>query len=178
MGLRQISQEEYTKRQQEIVDTANSLVTAARDQLSFIRSVQDTTLRKSLITNEKSVYAIIKQLYTLTLRNSRVCVKRDASPNMKSGFAKQKPINEATALFANNFLGSKEDEKWEPGQLKSRNEVTRLICDYVKKNALNSPSDRRQIVPDENLSALIGTTETVTYNHIQSVLGKVCFQTF
>jgi hypothetical protein len=170
MGLRQISQEEYDKRQQEIIETAHTLITAAREQLSFIRSVQDVSLRKTLVSNEKGVYAIIKQLYTLTLRNSRVCVKRDASPNMKSGFAKQKPISNAMATFSSGTDG------WDVGVSKSRNDVTRMICDYVKKNSLNALEDKRKIVPDERLAALIGTSETVTYNYIQSVLGKVCFE--
>jgi hypothetical protein len=158
MGLRQISQEEYTKRQQEIVDTANNLVTVARDQLSFIRSVQDPALRKKLVSNEKAVYAVIKQLYTLTLRNSRVCVKKDASPNMKSGFAKQKPISQAMSDFA-KACNETTGEEWDVGALKSRNEVTRLICNYIKNNKLNSPEDKRRILPDAYLSALISSSE-------------------
>lgn len=169
MGLRQISQEEYDKRQQEIVETAHGLIVAAREQLSFIRAIQDAALRKTLVANEKGVYAIIKQLYTLALRNSRVCVKRDASPNMKSGFAKQKPISDAMAEFSEGTDG------WGPGASKSRNDVTRMICEYVKKHGLNAMEDKRRIVPDERLAALIGTSEIVTYNHIQSVIGKACF---
>lgn len=165
MGPRYVSQEEYNTRQKNLIDTAEQLIVAARNQLSFIRSIHDTALRKQLIQNEKGVYAIIKQLCTMTLKTSRLCVRREASPQMKSGFAKPKKISAAMCEFAG----------WDAAELRSRNDVTRYICDYVKSRALNDANDRRRILPDDKLARLIGTASPVTYNHIQSVLGKLCF---
>lgn len=166
MSPRHVSQQEYDARQQELVNTAQQLVVAARDQLAFIRTVRDAVLRKQLVENEKHVYNLIKTLCGLTLKTSRVVVKRDVSPQMKSGFAKQKPISGAMALFSG----------WAAGTLHSRNDVTRNICEYIKTHGLNRADDRRWIQPDERLGALLGTAEAVTYNHVQSVLEKICFE--
>jgi hypothetical protein len=40
-------------------------------------------------------------------------------------------------------------------QMRSRVEVTKFICDYIKSNNLQNPQDRRQIVPDSKLCKLL-----------------------
>jgi chromatin remodeling complex protein RSC6 len=45
---------------------------------------------------------------------------------------------------------------WAADQPKSRIEVTKFLCKYVKDNNLQNPSDKRQIVPDAKLAKLLG----------------------
>jgi hypothetical protein len=42
-----------------------------------------------------------------------------------------------------------------PDDLKSRVDVTKFLCNYIRENNLQNPTDKRQIVPDAKLSKLI-----------------------
>jgi len=44
---------------------------------------------------------------------------------------------------------------WDPSELKSRVDVTKFICNYVKDRDLQNPEDRRQILPDHQLTRLL-----------------------
>ena len=54
---------------------------------------------------------------------------------------------------------------------KSRVQVTKYICDYIKKNDLQNPADRRQIRPNSQLKKLLrlkGAQENpLTYYSLQ-----------
>jgi chromatin remodeling complex protein RSC6 len=63
-----------------------------------------------------------------------------------SGFLKPVMISGEMA----NFTG------WNPKELRSRVEVTKYICDYIKEHNLQDPTDRRQIKPDSKLQKLLG----------------------
>jgi upstream activation factor subunit UAF30 len=85
--------------------------------------------------------------------------------NTTSGFMKQVPISKEMAKFAN----------WDPSQLRSRVEVTKFICDYVKQHNLQNPQDRRQILPDDKLSKLLNydakkSDKPLTYYYLQRVI--------
>ena len=62
---------------------------------------------------------------------------------------------------------------WPDGELKSRVDVTRYICNYIKENELQNPENRRFIVPDKKLHTLLGSNdsgEPLRYCDIQSRL--------
>jgi chromatin remodeling complex protein RSC6 len=44
---------------------------------------------------------------------------------------------------------------WDPTELKSRVDVTKFICAYVKDHNLQNPEDRRQILADPKLTKLL-----------------------
>ena len=51
----------------------------------------------------------------------------------------------------------------------ARVEVTRLINAYVKERGLQNPADKRQILPDAALSAILAPSDsTLTYFNLQS----------
>ena len=59
----------------------------------------------------------------------------------------------------------------------SRVDVTKHICNYIKKNNLQNPKDRRQIFPDKKLSLLLNydskTAEhPLTYFRIQALMKR------
>jgi chromatin remodeling complex protein RSC6 len=92
-------------------------------------------------------------------------VKSTRKNNTNSGFLKPVKISKEMAKFTG----------WEANELRSRVDVTKMICDYIKKNNLQNPSDRRQIMADTKLSKLLNydskkDTEPLTYYRIQSFM--------
>ena len=65
--------------------------------------------------------------------------------NNSSGFMKPVKISKDMTKFTG----------WDASELKSRVDVTRYICNYVKEHDLQNPADRRQIVPDKKLRNLL-----------------------
>lgn len=95
-------------------------------------------------------------------RISKQRVRGTRQNNTTSGFMKPVKISGDMASFTG----------WDAGQLRSRVEVTKYICDYIKKNELQNPEDRRQIVPDAKLSKLLGydkkkEDKPLTYYYLQ-----------
>jgi chromatin remodeling complex protein RSC6 len=63
---------------------------------------------------------------------------------------------------------------WDQSELRSRVEVTKFICNYVKENNLQNPTDKRQIVSDKKLSKLLDYNskeeKPLTYFYLQTKL--------
>jgi chromatin remodeling complex protein RSC6 len=57
----------------------------------------------------------------------------------------------------------------------SRTEVTRSICDYIKRHDLQDKANRRIIVPDQRLSGLLKLEkgQTLTYFDLQSKMNHL-----
>ena len=90
-------------------------------------------------------------------------VKRQMSADMSktSGFLKPVSVSNEVSTFAG----------WSKGEQHSRVDVTKFICEYVKKNDLQNPKDRRQILPDKKLRSLLklkeNEKEPLTYYSLQ-----------
>lgn len=86
--------------------------------------------------------------------------------NSQSGFQKPVRISEAVARFTG----------WDAAEPRARVEVTNFVCDYIKKNNLQSPEDRRVINADAQLSQLLDYQRerdgNLTYATIQKLLAK------
>ena len=64
--------------------------------------------------------------------------------------------------------------EWIPGVLKSRVEITRLLCTYVKENKLANPENKRHILGNDAFRNLLKyTSETITYPDMQKYLHVV-----
>lgn len=106
------------------------------------------------------------------LRNKAVRVmkqkhKTGRTNNKNSGFLKPVAISHEMAKFTG----------WDHKELKSRVEVTKYICDYIKKHDLQNPEDRRQIKPDAKLQKLLGynprkNKEPLRYYSLQTHLKR------
>lgn len=149
----------------ETVETEfDALVDAIRTEIESIRSSTD----KKKGTGVKFLRQVGKRLKLLksdTLRVSKQRQRSNRQKNTTSGFMKQVPISKEMAKFAN----------WDPSQLRSRVEVTKFICDYVKQHNLQNPQDRRQILPDDRLSKLLNfdakkSDKPLTYYYLQRVI--------
>lgn len=92
--------------------------------------------------------------------------KRLNNENKKpSGFNKPKPV--PTEII--NLLGL------EKGAELPRTKITKLIYGYIKDNKLQSPEDKRTILPDAKLKKLFNLKkdEAVTFYNIQTHIKKV-----
>jgi len=86
--------------------------------------------------------------------------------NNHSGFLKPVQISGEIAKFTG----------FDASQLHSRVDVNNYICDYIKKNNLQNPEDRRQILPDDKLAKVIGytpgTDKPLTYPVLQQFMTR------
>lgn len=145
----------------EMVSTIQLEMDARRDDKSH------TVTLKTL----KTLMSDVKRLRTNSLKMCRKTRRRASTPEVDadgneilSGF--KKPVSISKGLL--KFTG------WNPEENYSRNDVTRFICDYIKKNELQKPEDRRVILPDRKLSKLLGysakDSEPLTYFRIQKLI--------
>ena len=75
--------------------------------------------------------------------------KRENARKSPSGFAKPNKISNELC----DFIGVPH------GTEKSRTDITRYINSYVKEHNLNKPTNRRVILPDEKLKAILNIKE-------------------
>jgi chromatin remodeling complex protein RSC6 len=109
----------------------------------------------------KKVNRVVKGLKTKSIRVMGKKPKKRT--NVNSGFLKQVSISKEMA----KFIGC------DAGELKSRVDVTKAICAYIKGNNLQNPKDRREILPDSKLKKLLRIEkgeEPLTYYRVQSKL--------
>tara|TARA_B100000497_G_scaffold105410_1_gene121667 strand:- start:5350 stop:6054 length:705 start_codon:yes stop_codon:yes gene_type:complete len=138
------------------------------DNMSTLIEKEIENLRQNPKLNSvKFLRTINKQLKTLQKDSSRVMkqkVKTERKNNATSGFLK--PVNISNEL--SSFTG------WNPEELRSRVEVTKYICDYIKENNLQNPEDRREIKPDPKLQKLLGlkNKDTLKYYSLQTHLKQ------
>ena len=81
------------------------------------------------------------------------------TPSFSSGFLKPVMISDELAAFTG----------LDKNLYQSRVEITKCLCDYIKKNKLNNPQDQRYIDADDALMKLFGK-DKFTYYAMQSYL--------
>jgi chromatin remodeling complex protein RSC6 len=125
--------------------------------LKFLRNIN-----KNLGTLKKDAGKLIRQRKKISTDDSTATLKD--TNKTTSGFLKPVPISNAIAQFTG----------WSPNELKSRVEVTKFLCNYIKDNNLQNPSDRRQILADAKLTKLLecNNSTPLTYFDMQSHLKK------
>ena len=143
----------------EIINLIDSEITSLRDSQTKTKGVKFLrTLGKKVKTLKNHSARMIKQ------RNT---TNKKVSNNSNSGFLKPVQISKEMAKFTG----------WDASQLKSRVDVTKFLCNYIKENDLQNPKDRRQILADSKLSKLLKydskkETNPLTYFRIQSCLKE------
>jgi len=129
--------------------------------LSQFQDVQNVmkTLHSNLKVLEKEV---MKERKESKKRESKQ-KKKGGAKKTASGFAQASPITPALA----DFLGLGHDQQI------ARTEVTSKVIAYVKAQNLQNPANKKQIVPDTKLSALLQSgNEVVTFFNLQTFLKK------
>jgi hypothetical protein len=98
----------------------------------------------------KSSAPITKQLELLQKRTKpKKSTKGSLLKNQNSGLLKPVEISEKMCEFAG----------WEIGELHSRVDVTKAICNYIKTNELQKTSNKKTILPDDVLKKILNWDE-------------------
>jgi chromatin remodeling complex protein RSC6 len=144
----------------EQVDNLKRVLATLTEQATVIKSLINT-VRNVIKDSDKQS----KELEKLRNKRSRVKAERSADA-LPSGITKPVAISDELAVF----LGVA------PGTLVPRNEVTKGVSAFVKKNEISDPANKQRFVLDERpaaktLRALLGNpTEDVTYFNLQKYL--------
>lgn len=140
------------------------------DELLLMLNNQLTDVKQNGVnTNQckQNYQLIIKEVKKLR-KNSRSSIKNkgnyNKNPNIKHGFKNPMPITDKLSEFAN----------WPKGEMKSRIDVTRLLCNYIKDNNLQKPTNRIFINPDEKLQKLLDPNkeyvDNLKYTNMQKLI--------
>ena len=157
--------QETPKRTRRVVDRESvvrdfdSLLQTLEDHVEQLRST-DAKSRKN--TGVKFVKSLTKSLRTLkkdTEKAMKMKRKTNRAKNTTSGFMKPVQISDEMVKFTG----------WDADAPKSRVDVTKFICNYIKENELQKPEDRRVILPDAKLKKILNHQdgENLTYYSLQ-----------
>lgn len=160
-----------TEKKKRNVPTRDTILSSLEDLISSIDE-QVLKLRESSDKTKgvKFLRSVNKKLKTVKAHSARVMKQRKTTkrkPNPNSGF--NKPVKLSKELT--KFTG------WKANELRSRVDVTKYICNYIKEHDLQNPKDRRQIrvEDDSKLKKLLNydpskEDQPVTYFHLQKLL--------
>ncbi len=122
----------------------DALVQSVEAEIENLRSASN-----GKVSGVKFLRSLNKSLKQLKKDTTRAMKQKRKNPNRakntSSGFMKPVPISGEMSKFTG----------WNSDELKSRVDVTKYICGYIRDNNLQNPDDRRQIVPDKKLQALL-----------------------
>lgn len=145
-----------------VIEELDGLVTMINSEVERLRGAPAKTKGVKFL---RSLNKRVKTLKSDVTRVTRQRQKTTRKTNNNSGFLKPVKISRQMAEFTG----------WNPDELKSRVDVTRYICDYIKKNGLNDQKDKRNIKPDPKLSKLLGydpkrDEKDLTYFRLQAYM--------
>lgn len=153
-----------TVSRESVFDDFDSLQQNIEAEIEKTRSNADKGGKVLGVRYLRSLNKAIKQLKKDTIRAMKQRKKNpNRAKNTSSGFMKPVKISDEMSSFTG----------WEKDELKSRVDVTKYICGYIRENDLQNPTDRRQIVPDKKLTSLLKldkkglAEEPLTYYSLQ-----------
>jgi upstream activation factor subunit UAF30 len=152
-----------------LLESFDTLYASIDEEMKTVRSNKEAVPKQQVLKMLKDMNKTVKALKTTTARVMKNSQKKRTTrtANSNSGFLKPVAISGEMAEFTG----------WNPTEPKSRVEVTKYICDYIKQNNLQNPEDRRQIKPDAKLQKLLGynpkkNTDPLRYYSLQTHLKR------
>lgn len=146
---------------------SNTTVEESNTEILFnklVNQFQDVqAVMKTLASNLKILQKeVLRERKESKKKESKIKKKSDKKKS-PSGFAKPAPISDDLAIF----LGLS------PGDNIARTDVTSKVIAYVKEHNLQNPENKKQIIPDAKLKALLqpGDSE-VNFFNLQTHLKK------
>jgi chromatin remodeling complex protein RSC6 len=128
--------------------------------------------KRSSVKNWKLLLKSLKDLKTKSLRSMKKTKKptsesaEGSATKNESGFMKPVKISSEMASFTG----------FNPDDVRSRVDCTSFICDYIKKNNLQNPTHKKEILADEKLATLLdfdrNGSEPLTYCTIQKKIQR------
>ena len=153
----------YVATRESVEKEFDELIALINDEVTKIKEAQ--TKSKGV----KFLRTINKKVKTLKTHALKVAKQKNTTKRVNNNSGFLKPVNISADLA--NFTG------WDPKSLKSRVDVTRYICNYIKEKNLQDPEDRRKINVDNDpkLKKLLKfdaskDKKPVTYPRLQTYL--------
>jgi len=147
-----------------VIASFDDLIDSIEKEIEVLRDSSNKT------KGVKFLRTLGKKLKGLKGQSTRIISKRNPSQrktgtNTSSGFLKPVTISKDIAKFAG----------WDVKEKRSRVQVTKSLCEYIRENKLQNEKDKRQILPDNKLCKLLNydpktATQPLTYFHLQSLL--------
>jgi len=139
----------------ELSATTENVVKVLTDKITNL-----TSLNKEIVVALKQVVKSYDKLQKVV---DKIQKKRENARKSPSGFAKPNKISDELC----DFIGVPH------GTEKSRTDITRYINNYVKEHDLNKPTNRRIILPDDKLRAILNVKndEEVTFFILQRLIS-------
>jgi len=147
-----------------VIASFDDIIASIEREIGVLRDSQNKT------KGVKFLRTLGKKLKGLKSQSTRIISKRNptqrkAGTNVSSGFLKPVNISKEIAKFTG----------WSATEKKSRVEVTKYLCNYIRENNLQNEKDKRQIKPDNKLAKLLNYDEKtaqqpLTYFHLQALL--------
>jgi hypothetical protein len=108
---------------------------------------------------------VLKELEEMKLISEQVRASRRTGQTAPTGLEKMRTISRHLALFAD----------WNPHVKKSRCQVTRFLCDYIRNQNLQIPDKKREFAVDKRLGELftVPMNTRMTYPEIQQKLANL-----
>ena len=147
-----------------IVADFDELVSVVEGEMNRLR---ESTGRQKGVKFLRSLNKRVKVLRGHSVRVMKQKTKTNRKNNTNSGFLKPVQLSKEMATFTG----------WDHSELRSRVDVTKYICNYIRENELQNPADRRQIVADKKLAGLLqydskSDDKPLTYYRIQTYMKK------
>ena len=147
-----------------IIEGFDELVAAIDEEISRLR---ESSGKAKGVKFLRSLGKKVKTLQGQSVRVMKQKQKTNRKNNTNSGFLKPVHISSDMAKFTG----------WNHDELKSRVDVTKYICKYIRDNNLQNPEDRRQIIADKKLAKLLDFNpekddKPLTYYRIQTYMKK------
>lgn len=140
-----------------VMDSFDELIQLVDKEIEALRSTDNKSKGVGFL---RTLNARLKKLQKQTSRIAKGKSKRVGNTT-NSGFLKPVAVSDEMRKFAG----------WEKDELHSRVDVTKFICQHIKKNNLQKPEDRRQIIPDNTLKKILNikkdNKDPIPYYQIQ-----------
>ena len=164
-------EESSTEKKKRRVPTKETILADFDELVSVVQGeidrLREASGRQKGVKFLRSLNKRIKALRGHSVRVMKQKTKTNRKNNTNSGFLKPVQLSKEMAKFTG----------WDHSELRSRVDVTKYICNYIRENNLQNPDDRRQIVADKKLANLLqydskSDDKPLTYYRIQTYMKK------
>lgn len=149
-----------------VMDDFDTLAVSIDNELVRVRESGEKMVSVKFVRN------LARQIRNLKNHSQKIMKKRRVPVS-----SADKPHNSVFQLPVRISAELAQFFDWDPEVPKSRVEVTRALCTYIKDNNLQNPNDRRLIVADAKLSALLNynpeTSESLNYSRLQTYMKRL-----
>jgi chromatin remodeling complex protein RSC6 len=146
-----------------VIKYFDDLIKSIEDEVDNLRESENKTKGVKFLRTLNKKLKILKNQSSRIIKQKRTTTRTNTNNN--SGFLKPVKISKEMAKFTG----------WDAGLPRSRVEVTKFLCNYIKEHELQNPADRRQILADDKLTKLLKydvkkEKEPLTYFRVQTCL--------